>query len=105
MSYENTIHIVNGHIKALNPDAEHVTVNSVKSCVDRLMPDVSAITRTCQGASYGPETAWAKARYQQFQQHRLRMGRVKLTDLSTEDQVNPAFIVGTIPEHTYLSHF
>ena len=101
VSYKNTVDIVNGHIKAVNPNAEHVTINSVKSCVDRLAPDVCAITRTHQGASYGRETAWAKARYQQFQQHRLRMGRVKLEDLSVEDQANPAFIVGALPEHSY----
>ena len=103
VSYSNTVDIVNGHIKALDPDAPHVTINSVnvKSCVDRLTPDVCAITRTSQGVSYGPETAWAKDHYQQFQQHRLRMGRIKLTDLSAEDQANPTFIVGVMPEHAY----
>ena len=101
VSFANTVDIVNGHIKAVDPDAEHVTISSVKSCVDRLTPDVCSITHTSQGSSYGPETAWARARYQQFQQHRLHMGRIKLTDLSAEDQTNPTFIVGSMPEHAY----
>ena len=52
VSYKNAVDIVNIHIKALDPDAEHVTVNSIKSCVDRLHPNVCVITRTSQGQTW-----------------------------------------------------
>ena len=50
----------------------------------------AAITAQKQG-SYDPNSPWAKARYQTLQQHRLRLGRVKFSELPINEQLNPAF--------------
>ena len=41
--------------------------------------------------SYDEKSPWAIARYQQFMQHRLRLGRIKFSDLSIVEQLNPVF--------------
>ena len=50
------------------------------------------ITAAPQSANLSADDPLGRARYEQLQQHRLRMGRVKLEDLSVEDQRRPAFI-------------
>ena len=97
ISYSRTCEIVNSTIKALNPEDKHVGRSSIKTVVDRLDPSVGAILGTSQGKSkYAKGTPWAEARYQQFQQHRLRMGRVKFINLTLEDQTNPAFKIAKL---------
>ena len=67
----------------------------------------AAITAQKQG-SYDPNSPWAKARYQTLQQHRLRLGRVKYSELSIKEQLNPAFqrmhvsTAHNLPPHTLL---
>jgi hypothetical protein len=50
----------------------------------------AAIMAQKQG-SFDPASAWAKARYQQFTQHRLRLCRIKFENLLVTEQLNPAF--------------
>ena len=67
---------------------------------------VAAITAQKQG-SYDPKSPWSQARYQQFQQHRLRLGRVAFSKLAITEQLNPAFqgmqvsATGTNTTHIY----
>ena len=101
ISYTRTCEIVNSTIKALNPEDNHVGRSSITTAVNRLCPSVGAITGTSQGKSkYAKGTPWADARYQQLQQHRLRMGRVKIGDLTVEDQANPTFMVAVDHQYT-----
>ena len=62
------------------------------TAVNRLKPKIVPITAAPQSANLSADDPLGRARYEQLQQHRLRMGRVKLEDLSVEDQRRPAFI-------------
>lgn len=99
LGFTGTMHLVNSHIKAVDASATHVGRSSIKTVVDRLRPNVCPITAAPQSANITAESPLGMARYEQFQQHRLRLGRVKLQDLCAEDQQRPAFL--NLEDHNY----
>ena len=92
VGFTGAMHLVNSHIKAVDVTSPHVGRSSIKTVVDRLRPKISPISATSQGSTLSPESPLGRARYEQLQQHRLRMGRVRLEDLPVEDQRKPAFL-------------
>ena len=92
VGYTGVMHLVNSHIKAVDMDSPHVGRSSIKTVVDRLHPKVLPISAAPQHTNITADSPLGMARYEQLQQHRLRLGRVRLEDLSTEDQLRPAFI-------------
>ena len=91
IGFTGTMHLVNSHIKGVDLDATHVGRSSIKTVVDRLRPKIGPIKSASQHVNITAEDPLGKARYEQLQQYRLRLGRVKLEDLSEEDQRRPAF--------------
>ena len=92
VGFTGSIQLVNSHIKAVDLNSPHVGRSAIKTVVDRLQPNICPITAAPQSANLTVESPLGMARYEQFQQHRLRMGRVKLQDLCGEDQRRPAFV-------------
>ena len=92
VSYTNTMHLVNSHIKAVHMGDTHVGRSSIKTAVDRLRPKIGPIKSASQQTNLSPDSPLGKARYEQCQQYRLRLGRVRLEDLCEEDRRRPAFI-------------
>lgn len=81
---------VNLSRKARNAEATIVTVNSVRTVIKRLNPIVSTIEARCQGST-DPNAPWSQARYDQFQQYRLRLGRQRFSKLPVRDMLKPCF--------------
>ena len=85
-----TMRRVNIQRKMDNPNKLHVGVSAVRTVVQRLKPEVCAVTARSQGSS-DPTSPWCRARYEQFQQYRLRLGRIRFRQLSVIDQMKPCF--------------
>ena len=71
-----------------NPNRTHVGMSAVRTAIKRLQPDVSAVSARAQGST-DPNAPWSKARYNQFQQFRLRLGRQRFRELPVIDQLKP----------------
>ena len=99
VGYTGAMELVNSHIKAVDMTSPHVGRSSIKTVVDRLRPRVLPISRASQQCNLTADDPLGKARYEQLQQHRLRLGRVRLQDLCAEDQRRPAFL--NLESHSY----
>ena len=102
VGYTATMFLVNSHIKAVDVGSPHVGRSAVKTAVDRLKPKVAPIMSASQQTNLTAEDPLGKARYEQIQQYRLRLGRVRFEDLSPEDQQRPAF--QDMDRHKFVLH-
>ena len=89
-SYRKVTRRVNMQRKLDNPNKIHIGMSAVRTCVKRLNPDVTAVTARSQGSN-DPKSPWACARYDIFQQFRLRLRRIKFRELTIMDQLKPCF--------------
>ena len=99
VGYTATMHLVNSHIKAIDTDREHVGRSAIKTAVDRMPSKLVPISAASQQCNLKATDPLGMTRYEQLQQHRLRMGRVKLQDLSESDQQRPTFL--NLEEYSY----
>jgi len=90
VSLEDCTERVNIHRKLVNPNKIHVGISAVRTVVERLNPDRSAVSACSQGST-DPNSPWARARYLQFQQHRLRLGRQRFSQLPVNEMLTPCF--------------
>lgn len=89
---------VNISRKSRDRSAITVTINSVRTVIKRLNPIITKIEARCQGST-DPNAPWSRARYAQFQQYRLRLGRQRFSKLTIRDMMKPCF--HNLSEHRF----
>ena len=90
MHYRAVEEMVNMHRKMCDGNKKTVGISAIRTCVLRLKPDVSSIGARCQGTN-DPDAPWSKARFDQFMQYRIRLGRQRFSKLPVHLMLKPCF--------------